>query len=197
MDRQRAEQNGPKAGLPSHAGRSRACRLDTWSNPAWREVLARKGAPNALASCYGCAVKPAVACFALAILRRLRRKTRGAIGWQAQSVDAEGRPKRVVFKLDNGLEVVLEENHAAPVVAFQAWVKIGSADEPPELAGIAHVFEHMLFKGTKKRGVGQIAREVESSGGEINAWTSHDETVYHLVLASRSSTPGSTFSPTR
>jgi zinc protease len=91
----------------------------------------------------------------------------------------------VAFKLDNGLEVVLEENHAAPVVAFQAWVKIGSADEPPELAGIAHVFEHMLFKGTKKRGVGQIAREVESAGGEINAWTSHDETVYHLVLASR------------
>jgi zinc protease len=91
----------------------------------------------------------------------------------------------VRFKLDNGLEVILEENHASPVVAFQAWVKIGSADEPPELAGIAHVFEHMLFKGTKKRGVGQIAREVESCGGEINAWTSHDETVYHLVLASQ------------
>ena len=91
----------------------------------------------------------------------------------------------MVFKLSNGLEVVLEENHAAPVVAFQAWVKIGSADEPPDMAGIAHVFEHMLFKGTKKRGVGQIAREVESAGGEINAWTSHDETVYHLVLASR------------
>ena len=91
----------------------------------------------------------------------------------------------MVFKLDNGLEVVLEENHTAPVVAFQAWVKIGSADEPAELAGIAHMFEHMLFKGTKKRGVGQIAREVESAGGEINAWTSHDETVYHLVLASR------------
>ena len=91
----------------------------------------------------------------------------------------------MIFRLDNGLEVVLEENHVAPVVAFQAWVKIGSADEPPELAGIAHVFEHMLFKGTKRRGVGQIAREVEGSGGEINAWTSHDETVYHLVLASR------------
>ncbi|HXU83481.1 MAG TPA: pitrilysin family protein [Polyangia bacterium] len=89
----------------------------------------------------------------------------------------------MTFRLDNGLEVVLEENHAAPVVAFQAWVKVGSADEPPELAGIAHVFEHMLFKGTKKRGVGQIAQEVESAGGEINAWTSYDETVYHLVLA--------------
>jgi zinc protease len=91
----------------------------------------------------------------------------------------------VRFKLDNGLEVILEENHASPVVAFQAWLKVGSADEPAELGGIAHVFEHMLFKGTKKRGVGQIAREVEGCGGEINAWTSHDETVYHLVLASQ------------
>lgn len=89
------------------------------------------------------------------------------------------------FKLDNSLEVILEENHASPVVAFQAWVRIGSADEPPELAGIAHVFEHMLFKGTKRRGVGQIAREVEGCGGDINAWTGHDETVYHLVLASQ------------
>src|SRR2546421_9855601 len=45
---------------------------------------------------------------------------------------------RVIFRLDNGLEVVLEENHAAPVVAFQAWGKVGSAHEPPELAGLAH-----------------------------------------------------------
>lgn len=90
----------------------------------------------------------------------------------------------MTFRLDNGLEVVLEENHTAPVVAFQAWVRIGSADEPPALAGIAHVFEHMLFKGTAKRGVGQIAREIESAGGEMNAWTSYDETVYHLILAS-------------
>jgi len=142
-------------------------------------------APNPLTACYGCAVKPAVACFALAIFAGCAGRFVGPSGGPAQSVDPEGRPKRVVFKLDNGLEVILEENHAAPVVAFQAWVKIGSADEPPELAGIAHVFEHMLFKGTKRRGVGQIAREVESSGGEINAWTSHDETVYHLVLASR------------
>ena len=77
----------------------------------------------------------------------------------------------------------LQENHAAKVVAFQAWVAVGSADEPPEIAGIAHVFEHMLFKGTARRGVGQIAQEVEAAGGEINAWTSFDQTVYHLVLA--------------
>ncbi len=90
-----------------------------------------------------------------------------------------------LYSCPNGLTVVLQENHAAKVVAFQAWVSVGSADEPPELAGIAHVFEHMLFKGTKKRGVGQIAREVEAAGGDINAWTSFDQTVYHLVLASR------------
>jgi zinc protease len=91
----------------------------------------------------------------------------------------------VRYQLENGLTVVLQENHAAKVVAFQAWVAVGSADEPAELAGIAHVFEHMLFKGTARRGVGQIAHEVEAAGGEINAWTSFDQTVYHLVLASR------------
>jgi zinc protease len=91
----------------------------------------------------------------------------------------------VRYQLENGLTVVLQENHAAKVVAFQAWVAVGSADEPAELAGIAHVFEHMLFKGTARRGVGQIAQEVEAAGGEINAWTSFDQTVYHLVMASR------------
>ena len=91
----------------------------------------------------------------------------------------------VRYELPNGLRVVLQENHASKVVAFQAWVAVGSADESPEIAGIAHVFEHMLFKGTARRGVGQIAHEVEAAGGEINAWTSFDQTVYHLVLASR------------
>jgi zinc protease len=89
----------------------------------------------------------------------------------------------VNFRLPNGLEVVLEENHAAPVVAFQAWVKVGSADEPRDLAGISHLCEHMVFKGTERRGVGHIAQEVERAGGEINAWTSYDETAYHVVLA--------------
>ncbi len=87
--------------------------------------------------------------------------------------------------LDNGLTVVLSENHAAPVVAFQMWVKVGSRNERDDEAGISHVFEHMLFKGTEKRGVGEIARAVETAGGNINAWTSFDQTVYHLALASR------------
>ncbi len=94
-------------------------------------------------------------------------------------------PSTIRYQLDNGLTVLLEENHATPVVAFQAWVGVGSADEPEELAGIAHVFEHMLFKGTARRGVGQIAQEVEGAGGDINAWTAFDQTVFHVVMASR------------
>jgi zinc protease len=87
--------------------------------------------------------------------------------------------------LPSGLRAVILENHLAPVVALQAWVDVGAADEVGRDAGIAHVFEHMLFKGTARRGVGEIAKAVEAAGGDINAWTSHDQTVYHLVMASR------------
>ncbi len=89
------------------------------------------------------------------------------------------------FALANGMQVIVREDHFAPVVALQAWVKVGAADEHDAEAGVAHVHEHMLFKGTARRGVGQIAAEVESSGGLINAFTTADHTVYHLVLAGR------------
>jgi zinc protease len=92
---------------------------------------------------------------------------------------------RILFTLENGLRVVIQEDHFAPVVAIQMWVKAGSADETPDVAGAAHVHEHMIFKGTARRPVGAIAAEVESSGGNINAFTTADHTVYHLVLASR------------
>ncbi len=85
--------------------------------------------------------------------------------------------------LPNGLHVILKENHSAPVVAMQVWVGVGSNDEKPDQAGMAHVLEHMLFKGTQKRGVGEIARDVEGAGGDINAWTSFEETVFHIVMA--------------
>lgn len=83
------------------------------------------------------------------------------------------------------MTVILRENHSASVVALQLWVKVGSGDEADDKAGICHVIEHMLFKGTEKRKVGEIAYEIESSGGEINAYTLHDQTVYHIVIASR------------
>ncbi len=89
------------------------------------------------------------------------------------------------YKLDNGLTVIIEEERSAPVVSIQMWVKVGGADEPDGLAGISHVFEHMLFKGTDTRGVGEIAGIIESVGGDINAYTSFDNTVYHLTVPSR------------
>lgn len=89
------------------------------------------------------------------------------------------------YQLDNGLTVILEENHSSPVVAVNVWVKTGSACEVEGEYGLAHVHEHMLFKGTEKRNVGEIARVIEGSGGDINAFTSFDETVYYVVIASR------------
>ncbi len=89
------------------------------------------------------------------------------------------------YSLDNGLNVILQPRPTAPVVACNVWVNVGSADETPEEAGLAHVHEHMLFKGTERRGVGVVAREVEASGGYINAFTSFDHTCYYLVMSSR------------
>ncbi len=90
----------------------------------------------------------------------------------------------MVKRLPNGITAIVLESHAAPVVAVQCWVNVGGADETPEEAGLAHLHEHMLFKGTARRGTGEIARTLEAHGGEVNAWTSHDQTVYHVVLAS-------------
>lgn len=94
-------------------------------------------------------------------------------------------PQAQLHTLANGLQVALLEDHSAPVVALQTWVRFGSADEAPEVAGIAHVFEHMLFKGTERFPHGEIAALIEGAGGTVNAWTSYDETVYHVTLASR------------
>jgi zinc protease len=94
-------------------------------------------------------------------------------------------PQAAEYTLANGLRVALLEDHSAPVVAMQTWVRFGSADEAPAVAGIAHVFEHMLFKGTERFPHGEIAALIEGAGGTVNAWTSYDETVYHVTLSSR------------
>jgi zinc protease len=88
------------------------------------------------------------------------------------------------FKLDNGLNVILKEDHSAPVASIQVWVKTGSANESDEEAGITHLIEHMIFKGTPTRKTGEIARSIESSGGEINAYTTFDRTVYFVEIDS-------------
>ena len=87
--------------------------------------------------------------------------------------------------LSNGLTVVSERLEGAPVAAFQVWVRAGAADEGPQEVGLAHLHEHMLFKGTERFGLGEIARTVEGHGGDINAFTTSDQTVYHVQMASR------------
>ncbi|HEX3483076.1 MAG TPA: pitrilysin family protein, partial [Kofleriaceae bacterium] len=85
-------------------------------------------------------------------------------------------------RLDNGLTLHIAPGHPAPVAAVQAWLGAGSADEAAGEAGVAHVVEHMLFKGSAGYGLGELVSAIERGGGEINAWTSFDHTVYHAVL---------------
>ena len=85
--------------------------------------------------------------------------------------------------LENGVEVVLKQNRFTPAVAVQAWVGVGSLHEQPAERGMAHFLEHMLFKGTARREVGDIAATVEACGGDINAYTTFDQTVFYLTLA--------------
>lgn len=88
-------------------------------------------------------------------------------------------------RLGNGMKVVLWEEHKSPVCAFQVWVEVGSADETEDEIGISHLVEHMIFKGSDRHRVGEIAGAIEALGGEINAYTSYDYTVFHVQIASR------------
>jgi len=86
--------------------------------------------------------------------------------------------------LSNGLTVLVQRDNSAPVVAVVTHVKAGYFDEPDHWVGISHVLEHMFFKGTARRGPGQIARDTQLLGGYLNAATSYDATVYYTVLPS-------------
>jgi zinc protease len=90
-------------------------------------------------------------------------------------------PGTSLLTLDNGLAVITREDHSAPVVSAQAWCHAGSVTEGKWLgAGLSHVLEHMLFKGTTTRPGSRIDQEVQSAGGYMNAFTSFDRTVYHI-----------------
>jgi zinc protease len=86
--------------------------------------------------------------------------------------------------LKNGLTVLVQHDRTAPVVAIVTWVKAGYFDETDDQNGLAHALEHMFFKGTSVRGVGQIAKETKALGGYVNAHTIYDNTVYYTVLPS-------------
>ena len=87
------------------------------------------------------------------------------------------------YTLDNGLQLVVIEDHRAPVVVNMVWYKIGSADEQPGKSGIAHFLEHLMFKGTDKLKPGEFSDIVEANGGNDNAFTSWDYTAYFQRIA--------------
>jgi len=89
----------------------------------------------------------------------------------------------VASTLDNGLRVLLLEDHRSPIVSFQVWYRVGSRDEHRGATGIAHFLEHLMFKGTPARGPKQFARLVEENGGQDNAFTSQDVTSYFVDIA--------------
>jgi len=92
--------------------------------------------------------------------------------------------RRVV--LENGLTVLLKEDRSAPMVAIQFWVGAGSIHEAKQLGGgLSHYLEHMIFKGTQTRGPGQVSKEIADAGGDINAYTSTDRTVFHTSLPAK------------
>jgi zinc protease len=88
-----------------------------------------------------------------------------------------------VFTLDNGLEVVVIENHRAPVVTSMVWYRVGSADEEPGVSGIAHFLEHLMFRGTDTLAPGEFSQIVARLGGEENAYTTPDATAYYQSVA--------------
>ena len=92
--------------------------------------------------------------------------------------------------LSNGLTLMIRRDPSAPVVAIVTHVKAGYFDETDDITGIAHVLEHMFFKGTPTRGVGEIARETKANGGYLNAHTIYDHTSYFTVLPSASFVQG-------
>ena len=87
------------------------------------------------------------------------------------------------FTLDNGLELVVIEDHRAPVVTQMVWYRIGAADEAPGHSGIAHFFEHLMFQGTDDLAPGEFSATVEAQGGNDNAFTSYDYTAYFQRVA--------------
>jgi len=85
--------------------------------------------------------------------------------------------------LDNGLRILVLEDHRNPIATIQTWYKVGSRNEVPGATGLAHFLEHIMFKGTPTHGKGQFARIVEGNGGQDNAFTSEDVTSYYVNIA--------------
>ena len=88
------------------------------------------------------------------------------------------------YNLDNGLKVLIIEDHKAPLAIFQIWYRVGSRNEPIGKSGLSHLLEHMMFKGTPKSGSKEFSKIVQKNGGVDNGFTTKDYTMYYQSLAS-------------
>lgn len=86
------------------------------------------------------------------------------------------------YQMENGLRVLLHVDPKAPLINYQTWYKVGGKDDPQGQTGIAHLFEHLMFRETKKRKGKEFLQDIQSRGIYLNAYTSHDHTVYHFNL---------------
>jgi zinc protease len=99
------------------------------------------------------------------------------------SLQASANPYE--YLLDNGLKLIVKQDHRSPVVVTQIWYKVGSIDEVNGVTGVAHVLEHMMFKGTEKVPNGEFSKKIAAAGGRENAFTSYDYTAYYQQLHKR------------
>lgn len=104
-------------------------------------------------------------------------------GLMMAAVSASAQDQVSDFRLDNGMQVVVIEDHRAPVVVHMVWYRAGSADEPAGASGVAHFLEHLLFKGTDTLEAGEFSATVAANGGRDNAFTSYDYTAYFQRIA--------------
>ena len=100
-----------------------------------------------------------------------------------QTVPAQAQPRASEFMLSNGMQVVVIPDHRAPVVTHMIWYKVGAADEPKGVSGIAHFLEHLMFKSTDKIAIGEFSKIISRLGGQDNAFTGQDATSYHQRIA--------------
>lgn len=103
--------------------------------------------------------------------------------FNVQGAFAQNSADITSFTLDNGMEVIVIENHRVPAVSHMLWFKIGGGDDPLGKSGLAHFHEHMMFKGTPNHPTGEYDALISQAGGEQNAFTSYDATGYYVNIS--------------
>ena len=118
----------------------------------------------------------------ISMIRPLAAAVLAVLSGSLSATESNAQPTHE-FVLENGLKVIVREDHRAPIVVSQLWYKIGSSFETPGSTGLSHMLEHMMFKGSARLGPGEASRILRDLGAEENAFTGDDFTAYYQVLA--------------